>query len=241
MSDQILYIDRHPWIVERQHETVLSAVSPARTEQRLFLFFHGPGGELRRGEIPDDFTDDPSADVLERAWRYAEVVRPAERGEMRSETELVVPRVRDLLRLFWRAVRLRCPYCGGKPVLRSWFVLRERCPACGLRMERGEREDYFLGGILFNLFLAELLFAVLFTGVVVALWPDVPWDGLEYGIAVAMVAAPIALYPVSKLLWLAFDLALRPVTPAEMAWHHENEGGERGDTAPEPMDDHRAP
>ena len=28
-----------------------------------------------------------------------------------------------------------------------------------------------------------------------------------------------ALLPVAKLLWLAFDLTLRPVGPAELEWH----------------------
>lgn len=223
MSDQILYVDQHPWIVERRHETLPSAVYPARDEERLCLFFQGPGGELRRSEIPEDFPDDPGGDMLEAVWRYAEVLRPAEHGEMQSETELVMPHLRDLLRLLWRAVRLRCPHCGGKPVVRSWFHLHERCPACGLRLERGEQEDYFLGGILLNLLLAELLFAILFTVLVIVLWPNVPWDGLEYGIAVAMVVAPIACYPISRLLWLALDLAFRPVTPEEMAWHQASE------------------
>ena len=37
---------------------------------------------------------------------------------------------------------------------------------------------------------------------------------------VGMVAlAPIAMYSISKLLWLAFDLMLRPVTPDELEWH----------------------
>jgi hypothetical protein len=26
-------------------------------------------------------------------------------------------------------------------------------------------------------------------------------------------------FPFAKLLWLAFDLALRPVTPSELEWH----------------------
>jgi len=29
----------------------------------------------------------------------------------------------------------------------------------------------------------------------------------------------VGLSPFSKLIWLAFDLMLRPVTPAELEWH----------------------
>jgi len=64
--------------------------------------------------------------------------------------------------------------------------------------------------MMFNLVLAELLFAVVFVVVLVALWPTVPWDGIQVGAPLGMAIAPIALYPVSKLLWLAIDLAFRP-------------------------------
>lgn len=225
VSDLFLYIGQHPWVVERRHEMTQLATRATQRERRLFLFFHGPQGELRRGEIPADFPADPTPAALEAVWRFAEVLRPAHHGEMRSETELEIPRVRVLARLFWRGVRLRCPHCGGKPVLRSWFRLAERCPVCGLRLERGEEEDYYLGGMVFNLFLSELVFVVLLVVLLVALWPNVPWTAVEYGIAAAMVAAPFAFYPVSKLLWLAFDIALRPVTPAEMAWHKDSTEG----------------
>jgi hypothetical protein len=47
----------------------------------------------------------------------------------------------------------------------------------------------------------------------------VPWEGVEYSLIVAMIAAPIVLYPVSRLMWLALDLLLRPPDAAEMAWH----------------------
>src|SRR5690606_17057747 len=45
-------------------------------------------------------------------------------------------------RMFLRALRLRCPHCGGKEVFSSFFVLKRHCPTCGLRLERGEG-DYF--------------------------------------------------------------------------------------------------
>jgi hypothetical protein len=55
------------------------------------------------------------------------------------------------------------------------------------------------------------------------MWPDVPWSGVEYSLIVAMIAAPIVLYPVSRLMWLALDLLLRPPDEAEMAWHASEE------------------
>ncbi|HXC26172.1 MAG TPA: DUF983 domain-containing protein [Gemmatimonadaceae bacterium] len=232
MRELFLYIDNIPWVVERRHEMTQLMTRTAHRERRLFLFFQGPHGELRRAEIPEDFPEDPPPAALENVWRFAEVLQPANQGEMQTETELVVPRLGNSVQLLWRAMRLRCPHCGGRPVLRTWFHLHDHCGACGLRLERGEAEDYYLGGVMFNLFLSELVFAVLFVVLVIALWPNVPWTALEYGIATAVLIAPFLFYPMSKLLWLAFDIAFRPVTPAEMAWHHR-------DTTANP--DHRSP
>jgi uncharacterized protein (DUF983 family) len=122
------------------------------------------------------------------------------------------------MRILARAATLRCPNCGGRPMLRHWLALRERCPRCGLRVERGER-DYFIGSMMFNLVLAELLFAAGFVAILIVTWPEVPWDTLEWVAPLMMIAAPLALFPFSKLVWLAFDVMFRPVTEAELEWH----------------------
>jgi uncharacterized protein (DUF983 family) len=118
-----------------------------------------------------------------------------------------------LLRLTGRAVTLHCPHCGKGPVLVSWFRLRPACGHCQRSLERGE-PDYFIGGMMFNLILSELVFAAIFVAVLVAMWPTVPWDGIQVGAPLGMALAPVVLYPVSKLAWLAFDLAFRPDPPA---------------------------
>ncbi|MBV6520225.1 MAG: hypothetical protein MNPFHGCM_00330 [Gemmatimonadaceae bacterium] len=63
---------------------------------------------------------------------------------------------------------------------------------------------------MFNLAVAELLFTVVLVVVLVTSWPNVDWEVLQVGLPVGMVLAPVIFYPVSKLLWLAFDLMLRP-------------------------------
>lgn len=103
-------------------------------------------------------------------------------------------------------------------MIRHWLRMRERCPRCGLRVERGER-DYFIGSMMFNLVLAELLFAAIFVATLVGTWPDVPWDTLEWAAPLLMLAAPLVLFPFSKLVWLAFDVMFRPVSEAELEWH----------------------
>jgi hypothetical protein len=71
-------------------------------------------------------------------------------------------------------------------------------------------EGYFLGALMLNLVAAELLLAAGALVLVVSTWPDVPWTGVMYGGAVVMVAAPLLLYPFTKLIWLAVDLRLQP-------------------------------
>jgi len=118
--------------------------------------------------------------------------------------------------LFARALTLRCPNCGGRGILASWFKLAPACPRCRLRPERGE-SDYFLGGMVFNIALAEGVFVIGLIVTLVVTWPRVPWSLLQYGAPAAMVLAPIILYPFSRLVWLAFDLMLRPAVPDDFS------------------------
>lgn len=122
---------------------------------------------------------------------------------------LRVPSLGTLATVCARAVTLRCPRCGGRPVLASWFALRERCARCDQLLHRGEA-DYFLGGMLLNLGLAEGLFVVGLAAVLWARWPAVPWHVLQYAAPVGMLIAPILTYPISRLMWLGLDLAVRP-------------------------------
>lgn len=217
-----LNVNGRSWSVERRYEMEQAMTAHRSPERKLYLFFLAFDGELRRNEIAESFPVNPASGLLVSVWSHAEVLRPGSLGEMQSRGEIVVPRLRDVARLFWRAMRLRCPNCAGKPVILSWFKLRERCPICGIRLDRGEGDDYLLGGMLFNIVLAEVIFVVVFAVVVIALWPNVPWDGIEYVLAAAMIGAPILLYPVSRLLWFALDLLIRPPDAAEMAWHSDS-------------------
>lgn len=126
-----------------------------------------------------------------------------------DDLTLAVPPAGTILRHLARAATLRCPSCGAGGVLRHWFRLRERCPRCDAALQRDE-SDFYIGAIAMNLAAAEGLFAVGLVLVLVRTWPDVPWDALETWAPVAMLATPLLLYPVTNLLWLAWDLAFRP-------------------------------
>lgn len=214
-----LFVKGQSWIVDRRTEMVSGAHGGRIGDQRLFLFFTAPDGEIRRSDIAEDFPANPTARLLESVWRYAEVTRAGDPGEMSSRGDVTMPRIRDIARDFSRAFLLRCPNCGGHKVLKSWFHLQTSCAKCGIRLDRGEADDCFLGGMFFNIVLAEVLFALVLLIVVIVKWPNVPWAGVEYTLISAMIAAPIGLYPVSRLMWLALDVLLRPPDDAEMAWH----------------------
>ena len=111
--------------------------------------------------------------------------------------------------LLSRAIRRRCPNCGWPDAFDGYFTLKERCPKCGMLLERGEG-DYFLGAYALNLVGVELILATTFLIVMVATWPDPPWNALQYGGAALAVIVPILSYPFTKTIWLALDLIFRP-------------------------------
>ena len=143
-------------------------------------------------------------------------IEPPVTSERRESSRAMAwPGLGRVLTVLGRAVRLRCPHCGGGPVLAHWFKMRPRCGKCGLAIERGER-DYFIGSMMFNLVVSELLFATAFVATLIIAGPNVPWDFLQWGAPLGMGVAPFILFPFSKLAWLGFDILLRPVTADEL-------------------------
>ena len=109
-----------------------------------------------------------------------------------------------------RALTLRCPRCGGGSIFRSWWALKPDCPRCGFSLDRGEK-DFWIGGYAVNLVLAEFIVTAIVVTVVVANWPDVPWTFVQFGGAALAVIFPFLLFPLSRVLWLAWDYCFRPV------------------------------
>ena len=118
---------------------------------------------------------------------------------------------RDLVRAFLRALALRCPRCGSGGIFRHWFALAPACPRCGLALDRGEG-DHWVGAFAFNLIFAELLGIGTAVAWIASTWPAVPWDAVQIGVPALMIAFPLALFPFSRTLWLAWDLVFRPAS-----------------------------
>ncbi len=117
--------------------------------------------------------------------------------------------LRRIATLFLRALRLRCPSCGGHPVILRWFLVSDNCPVCGIRLQRGE-DGYWVGAYMFNLIAAELVWAGSMVAIVWWTWPSPPWTGLLVAGVLLMVVMPVAFFPFSRLVFLAFDLVFRP-------------------------------
>jgi uncharacterized protein (DUF983 family) len=154
------------------------------------------------------------------APRRASATLPAAASRPIEELSL-----RRAIRLYTRGLSLRCPHCGNGGLLRSWLKFKPKCEGCGLRTDRGE-EDFFLGGMMWNIVMAEG--ALLVTAVLIGIftWPDVPWTSLQYGGILLMTIVPFLFYPISLTVWLASDILIRPVTDEEMEWHRTSAEGE---------------
>jgi uncharacterized protein (DUF983 family) len=123
-------------------------------------------------------------------------------------------------RLLARALRLRCPNCGGGPVFVTWSRLVPNCPVCGLGFERGE-EGYWLGAYFFNLVAVETVFSIWVPAFLLSTWPNPPWDLFQITTIVLMLIVPFTFFPFSKTLFLAFDLWVRPPAEEDFLLPHE--------------------
>lgn len=115
---------------------------------------------------------------------------------------------RGIISVFGRAVTLRCPRCGARGVLETWFRLRPACSVCALPFGHPEEEDYWFGPSLFNIIAAELFTAAAIAVMVVATFPRVPWTVVETTGIVLAIATPFAFYPFARLLWVGLDYML---------------------------------
>ena len=126
-----------------------------------------------------------------------------------------MPTAATLARAAFRTLKWRCPNCGRGRVLRWPGAVLPRCSVCNLRFERSD-ESYFSGAVFFGLLLGEMIFAVSLLVVLLVMWPDVPWDMLTPVMTAGMIIVMVLMIPFSKLVWLAVDVAVRPVQPHEL-------------------------
>jgi uncharacterized protein (DUF983 family) len=138
---------------------------------------------------------------------------PTTDSHRHAETPLQIPTASQALRAVGRLVRLRCPACGDARVLTSRGTVHKRCAACNFRFERTD-DRYFAGAMFFGLLLGEALFAVTLLIVMIATWPNPPWNVMSYA-PVGMLLVMLVMIPVSRVVWVSVDVLVRPVVAAE--------------------------
>lgn len=106
----------------------------------------------------------------------------------------------------FRALRRRCPYCGGKHIFTNPFSIKKRCPTCGVLF--AYEDGYFLGSYAINLVTTE------FIAVAIVIWMLINTDlsvlQMQTIAVVFAVGLPLAFYSYALLLWMALDLTINP-------------------------------
>jgi uncharacterized protein (DUF983 family) len=90
-----------------------------------------------------------------------------------------------------RCLLLRCPNCGARGQMRTWFRLQPKCPQCGLVHSQ---EDGFTLGTTSIGYVVAFLFVVLPMCILVVENILSVWTGVILGILVSL-ALSIGLYP----------------------------------------------
>jgi uncharacterized protein (DUF983 family) len=111
--------------------------------------------------------------------------------------------------LLWRGAKRRCPVCGHGGLFRQWLRMAPQCPTCGLAFERVPGQ--WLGSWFLNICLAQSVVVVILVVGVGVYWPDPPMVAIGVAAGLAAVVVPVVFFPWSRTLWLAIDLAMRPL------------------------------
>lgn len=151
------------------------------------------------------------------------------KGDRTTESALAMPSATRALVLASRALRLRCPNCGKGRVLKGFNEVHERCAVCGFRYARSD-DDYFSGAMFFGLMIGETMAVLVIGAFIWITYPNVPWNFMQFGIPVILLLVMIVLFPISRVVWLAVDVLMRPVEPSEM----NSRKGEPGTSYPVP-------
>jgi uncharacterized protein (DUF983 family) len=117
---------------------------------------------------------------------------------------------------FWRAARLRCPWCGSRRAfIRRWLGKYPHCRTCGIGWRR--EEGFELGPVALNTVVTFFSLTVAMAVGFIITYPDVPVVGLIAWCAAIALLMPLLMFPVTFMLWLAFDLLVHPPDAAELA------------------------
>ncbi len=95
-----------------------------------------------------------------------------------------------------------------------FLVMVDDCPTCGHHFERDA--GYWIGAMIVSTAFALAAFAVVFAGGILSTWPNVPWNLILISTLTVTTLVPVLFYPTSRTVWVALDLAVRPLEPHEV-------------------------
>lgn len=106
-----------------------------------------------------------------------------------------------IVKVFSRALKLRCPVCGQSSLIERPFHIRHHCPECQSLFKR--EEGFFVGAILANVITTEFIILVvcLFSLFVVG----ASYETVLIVLFIVAVTFPLLFFHHSWSLWLAFD------------------------------------
>jgi len=111
---------------------------------------------------------------------------------------------------------MACPACGQRGQFHRWFSMEHDCPKCGLHFER--IEGHWIGAIGINTIVSFGLLAATLVVAFVVTFPDFPLRTLMILALLVSIITPTVFFPVSRTLWTAIDIAMRPLEPHEVDW-----------------------
>ena len=121
---------------------------------------------------------------------------------------------RSIIKTLSRALRLKCPACGGASIVESPFHIKHQCDVCDALFKR--EAGFFVGAIMANVVTTEFVILVLYVAALPFI--DTRFDLVLTCLTVVALIFPVAFYHHSWSLWLGFDhlvetLPKAPKTP----------------------------
>lgn len=108
-----------------------------------------------------------------------------------------------------RALRLRCPACGGGELFQGLFRMASGCPACGLSYER--EPGFYLGSIYINYGITVVVCGLLYAAMVLGMGTS---SELALGVSAAVaVLLPLVLFRFARAVLLAIDTSINRNQP----------------------------
>ncbi|HCJ86479.1 MAG: hypothetical protein MB55_02525 [marine actinobacterium MedAcidi-G3] len=126
------------------------------------------------------------------------------------------------MKTLWRGLTMACGVCGCRGLFTSWgmFAMVQDCPNCGLHFER--MEGHSLGAVAVNTVVSSGLVLTVVTLALVIFGTDVSTSFLLSVAAPVGLIFPVLFDPVSRTLWNALELLMRPAQPDELNQGFQN-------------------